>query len=155
MDAFDRGRAYAAAGMVAAGVATILGTLLDWVTIRPPQIIPADLIPAAEPFTGLETKSAPYLLVSAGIVILSAVMLVWRQRTVWAWIGFLASMVVGGLAFQNYRGLDELFYDQMERIGEPSAALGLTLVVGGGIAGLIASAAGVAAAPPEPKTEPT
>ena len=155
MDTFDRARAYSAAGMVAAGAATIIGTLLEWVTITPPQIIPADLIPQAEPFTGLETKSAPYLLIAAGIVILSALLLVWRRRTLYAWIGFLASMVIGGLAFQNYRGLEELFYEQMERIGEPSAALGLMLVVAGGIAGLIASAAGVAAAPSTPEADPT
>lgn len=155
MDTFDRARAYAAAGMLAAGIATVVGTMLDWVSIRPPQIIPADLIPAAEPFAGFETKSGPYLLIAAGVLILSAVMLTWRQRAIWAWVGFLASMVVGGLAFQNYRGLDELFYEQMERIGAPSPAIGLMLVVAGGIAGLIASAAGVAAAPKAPETDPT
>jgi hypothetical protein len=155
MDTFDRARAYSAAGMVAAGVATIIGTVLDWVTVTPPKIIPADLIPQTEPFTGLETKSAPYLLIAAGVIVLCALMLVWRQRTMWAWIGFGAAMVIGGLAFQNYRGLNELFYDQKDGIGEPAAAIGLMLVVAGGIAGLIASAAGVAAAPPTTETETT
>ena len=139
--------------MVAAGAAVILGTVLDWVTIEPPKIVPVDQAPQLEPFTGLETKSAPYLLISAGVVVISALFLVVRRRSLYAWLGFLASMVIGGIAFQNYRGLDELSYEQMERIGEPSPALGLTLVVAGAVVGLIAGAAGIAGVPPEAEAE--
>jgi hypothetical protein len=153
-DAFEKARSIAAAFMVAAGAAVIIGTLLDWVSITPPLITPVDLIPQTEPFTGLETKSAPYLLIAAGVVILSALMLVVRRKSLYAWLGFLASMVIGAIGFQNYRGMDELFYDQMERIGEPTAGLGLLLVVAGGIIGLIAGAAGIAGAPPEPEIDP-
>jgi hypothetical protein len=153
-DAFEKARSIAAAFMVAAGAAVIIGTLLDWVSITPPLITPVDLIPQTEPFTGLETKSAPYLLIAAGVLILSALMLVVRRKSLYAWLGFLASMVIGAIGFQNYRGMDELFYDQMERIGEPSAGLGLLLVVAGGIIGLIAGAAGIAGAPPEPEIDP-
>jgi hypothetical protein len=153
-DAFEKARSIAAAFMVAAGAAVIIGTLLDWVSITPPLITPVDLIPQTEPFTGLETKSAPYLLIAAGVLILSALMLVVRRKSLYAWLGFLASMVIGAIGFQNYRGMDELFYDQMERIGEPTAGLGLLLVVAGGIIGLIAGAAGIAGAPPEPEIDP-
>ena len=146
-DTFDRARAYAAAILVAAGAAVIIGTVLDWVTVEPPPILPIDQEPATKPFTGLETKSAPYLLIGAGIVILLALLMVARRRSIYAWGAFLTSMVIGGIAFQNYRGLDELFYEQMERIGDPAPALGLTLVAAGGVIGVIAGAAGIAAAP--------
>ena len=127
----------------------ILGTVLDWVTIDVPPIVPADQAEAAEPFTGLETKSAPYLLIGAGAVILLSLLLVARRKALYAWLAFLASMSIGAIAFQNYRGIDELFYLQMERIGEPDPALGLMLVAAGGVVGVIASAAGIASIPPD------
>lgn len=153
-DAFDQARSFAAAFMVAAGAAVILGTVLDWVTLTPPPIVPIDQEAQLEPFTGLDTKSAPYLLIAAGVEILAALMLVVRRRSLYAWLGFFASMVIGAIAFQNYRGLDELSYVQMDRIGEPSAAIGLLLVVGGSIGGLIAGAAGIAGSPQEAAPEP-
>ena len=131
----------------------ILGTVLDWVTVEPPPIIPADQIPQTEPFTGLETKSAPYLLIAAGAVILLALLMVTRRRGLYAWLAFLASMVIGGIAFQSYRGLDQLFYEQMDGVGDPAPALGLTLVVAGGVIGVIAGAAGIAASPSEPPAD--
>ena len=154
-DIFDRARSIAAAALVAAGAATIIGTLLDWVTLAPPELIPADQIPRTEPFSGLDTKSAPYLLIAAGIVILAALLLVVRRKTFYAWTGFLASVVIGAIGFQNYRGLEELSYDQMERIGEPAAAIGLMLVVAGGIVGVIAGAAGAVSIPPEDRAAET
>lgn len=151
-DTFDRARSIAAACLVAAGAAVILGTVLDWVTIEPPPLVPVDQIAATEPFAGLETKSAPYLLIGAGVVILSALFLVARRKSLYAWLAFLASMMIGGIAFQNYRGIEELFYVQMERIGDPEPALGLMLVAAGGVVGVIAGAAGVAAIPPVDRT---
>lgn len=153
-DAFDKARSIAAAFMVAAGAAVIIGTVLDWVTVTPPPIIPAAQIPQTEPFTGLETKSAPYLLIAAGAVILSALMLVARRRPLYAWLGFLASMVIGGIAFQNFRGINEVFFEQMDGVGEPDPAIGLLLVVAGGVVGIVAAAAGIAGAPPEAETDP-
>ena len=146
-DVFDRARVFAAAALVAAGAAVILGTLLDWVTVEPPRIIPADQIPATEPFTGLETKSAPYLLIGAGALILLALLVVVRKKSLYAWLAFLVSVGIGGVAFQNYRGIEELFYEQMERVGNPDVALGLTLVAAGGMIGVIAGAAAIAAVP--------
>jgi len=152
-DTFDRARSIAAAFLVAAGAAVILGTVLDWVTIEPPPFVPEDQAEATQPFTGLETKSAPYLLVGAGGVILLALLLVARRRSLYAWLAFLVSMFLGGIGFQNYRGIDELFYEQMERIGDPDPALGLMLVAAGGVVGVIAGAAGVAAVPPRDRAE--
>lgn len=146
-DAFDRARTIAAAFLVAAGAAVILGSVLDWVIVEPPPIIPVEQIPATEPFSGLDTKSAPYLLIGAGLVILLALLVVIRRKALYAWLAFLVSIGLGGFAFQNYRGLDELFYEQMDRIGDPSPALGLMLVAAGGVVGVIAGAAAIAALP--------
>jgi len=151
-DTFERARSVVAAFLVAAGAAVIIGTVLDWVTITPPPLIPVEQLPAAEPFTGLETKSAPYLLIGAGAVILLALLLVARAKSLYAWLAFLTSVMIGGIAFQNYRGIEELFYEQMQRIGEPDPALGLMLVAAGGVVGVIAGAAGVAAVPPPDRT---
>ncbi len=153
-DTFDRARSIAAAFLVAAGAAVIVGTVLDWVTIEPPLLIPADQIEATEPFTGLETKSAPYLLLGAGAVILLALLLVVRGKSVYAWLAFLASIGIGAIGFQNYRGIEELFYEQMQRVGDPDPALGLMLVAAGGVVGVIAGAAGIAAVPPSGDSSP-
>ena len=150
-DAFDRARSIAAAFLVAAGAAVILGTALDWVTVEPPPTVPADQVSQTEPFTGLETKSAPYLLIASGAVILLALLLVARRKSFYAWLAFLTSMIIGGIAFQSYRGINELFFDQMDGVGNPSPALGLMLVVAGGVIGVIAGAAGIAASPSEPQ----
>ncbi|MBW3594532.1 MAG: hypothetical protein KY391_03050, partial [Actinobacteria bacterium] len=147
-DIFDRARSIAAAFLVAAGAAVILGTALDWVVIELPPTVPDDQMNATEPFTGLETKSAPYLLIAAGAVILLALLLVARRKSLYAWLAFIVSMIIGAIAFQNYRGIEELFYVQMERIGDPDPALGLMLVIAGGVVGVIAGAAGIAAVPP-------
>lgn len=151
-DTFDRARSIAAAFLVAAGAAVLLGTALDWVTIELPPTVPEEQMEATEPFSGLETKSAPYLLIGAGAVILLALLLVARRRSLYAWLAFLASMIIGGIAFQNYRGVEELFYEQMERVGDPEPALGLMLVAAGGVVGVIAAAAGIAAVPPADRT---
>ena len=152
-DIFDKARSVSAAFLVAAGAAVLLGTALDWVTVKPPPIIPVEQEPALEPFTGLETKSAPYLILGAGAVILLALLLVARKKVIYAWGAFLASIAIGAIAFQNYRGIEELFYLQMERIGEPSPALGLTLVAAGGVVGVIAGAAAASSIPPDRNEE--
>lgn len=151
-DTFDRARSIAAAFLVAAGAAVLLGTALDWVTIELPPTVPEEQMEATQPFSGLETKSAPYLLIGAGAVILLALLLVARRRSLYAWLAFVTSMIIGGIAFQNYRGIEELFYEQMERIGDPEPALGLMLVAAGGVVGVIAGAAGIAAVPPADRT---
>lgn len=148
-DTFDRARSVAAAFLVAAGAAVILGTVLDWVTVEPPPTVPVDQAAQTEPFTGLETRSAPYLLIASGAVILLALLLVARRKSVYAWLAFLTSIVIGAIGFQSYRGIDELFYEQMDGVGDPAPALGLMLVVAGGVIGVIAGAAGIAASPSE------
>jgi hypothetical protein len=135
---------------VAAGAAAIIGTMLDWVTIEPPALIPSRQASRAEPFSGWETTHGPYIVIAAALVIVFALLLIVRRRSLYAWGAFIASMLVGGIAIANYRGLDQLFYDQMRRIGDPTPALGLTLVAGAGIVGVLAAAAAIAATPAIP-----
>lgn len=146
-DYFDKARSFAAAVLVAVGAAAIVGSFLDWVTIEPPGIIPADQAHKLETFNGIEAKDGLVILGAAGIVIFCAVMLVLRKRSAWAWGAFIGSMTIGGIAVADYRGIDQIFYQEMNRIGDPAPALGLTLVAAAGFIGLIASAAGVAATP--------
>ena len=138
-----------AAFLVAAGAAVILGTVLNWVTIEQPPILPVDQVDNAQPFSGLETRSAPFLLIAAGAVILLALLLVMRRKAIYAWGAFVATIVIGAIAFQNYRGINELFYEQMNGVGEPDPALGLMLVAAGGVIGLIASAGAISSIPPQ------
>lgn len=152
-DTFDRARTMSAAFLVAAGAAVILGTVLDWVTVEQPPVLPVDQIDNAQPFSGLETKSAPFLLIAAGAVILLALLLVARRKAIYAWGAFLATIVIGAIAFQNFRGVNELFYEQMNGVGEPDPALGLMLVAAGGVVGLIAAAGAISSIPPQSRDE--
>lgn len=146
-DYFDKARSYAAAVLFAAGGAAILGSFLDWVTIQPPVVVPADQVDKLEPFNGIEARDGLLIVGAAVFLILCTLMLVLRRRALWAWGAFLASMLTGGIAVADYRGIEQIFYDEMERIGDPAPALGLSLVAAAGFIGLIAAAAGVAATP--------
>ena len=146
-DFFDKARAVAVMVLVVAGLAAIAGTFLDWVTIEPPARVPNAQADRLAAFTGLETSDGR-LIVLAGIVVLgSAVALSIRKTSGPAWLAFAASIVIGAIAIADYRGIDTLFYDEMQRIGRPFPAFGLKLVAAAGILGLIGSVAGIAATP--------
>lgn len=152
---FDRARSVAAACMLAAGVAASAGTFLDWVTIVPPERIPEEQAERVATFRGIETSDGWIVLLAAGVILLSAVLLVVRKRSMYGWIGFFSSMLIGGIALADYRGIEELFYDEMNRIGDPSPAFGLTLVAASSLVGIIASAIGAAASPAPEQVSPT
>ena len=152
---FDRVRAISAAFLLAAGAAAIVGSLLDWVTVEPPIIIPAEQADRVAPFTGIEANDGWFVIALAILLILFAVMLVWRKRGIWAGAAFVVSMFIGGIGIADYRGIDQIFYDEMRRAGDPTPALGLTLVAVAGFVGLAASASAIAATPRrEPPTTP-
>ena len=146
-DYFDKARAVAAAFLIAAGAAAIIGSFLDWVTIEPPDVVPEEQAHRLDAFTGVEANDGWVIVGAASILILFTLMLVVRRRAVWAWGAFILSMLIGGIAVADYRGIDAIFYEEMRRIGDPTPALGLTLVAAAGFIGLIASAAAVAATP--------
>jgi hypothetical protein len=147
LDIFDRARSVSASILFACGLAAILGALLDWVTVEPPQVVPPNQTSLLDPFSGIEATDGWFVIAAGAVVILSAAMLVLKATSGYAWIAFFASMVVGGIALADYRGLEDLFYREMDRIGDPEPAIGLSLVAVAGIIGVIAAAAGVAASP--------
>ena len=142
--------------MIAGGLAAIVGAFLDWVTLTLPPTVPADQRDRAVPFTGMDTDDGKWVLIGGAVLILCAVMLYIRRRSLWAWLGFLASVIVGTIAIADYRAIGSTTSDlarQMDVVGEPSPALGITLVAAAALIGLIASLAGVAASPSPPSDE--
>lgn len=155
-DPFERARAAAAALLLAAGIAAIAGSLLDWITIsNAPELVPGSDFesqqverPDTEPFSGIEQGDGWAVLTAGIVVVVGAFLLFVRKRASWAWLALIASVVIGAIAFADYRGVAELA-NEMNVSGEVGPGLGLALVAGAGIAGLVASAAGIAATPSE------
>ncbi|MDQ3940097.1 MAG: LPXTG cell wall anchor domain-containing protein [Actinomycetota bacterium] len=144
---FDRARSIAAAFLFAAAAAAIIGSLLDWVTVEPPIIIPVEQADRVAAFTGTDANDGWFVIGMAILLILFTIMLLWRKRAIWGGGAFVASMFIGGVGVADYRGIDQIFYDEMRRIGDPTPALGLTLVAAAGFVGLIAAAGAIAATP--------
>lgn len=96
------------------------------------------------------------VFVAGILVIVCAILLMIRKRSLYAWICFLASMVIGAIAIADYRGLSDPtsgFLRGLEHAlnttiqGSAHPAIGLTLVAISGVGGLIASVVGIAASP--------
>lgn len=136
--------------MLAGGLAAIVGAFLDWVTLTLPPTVPADQRDRAVPFTGMDTDDGKWILIGGALLILCGVILYMRKRSLWAWLGFLASVTIGAIAIADYRAIGSVTSDlsrQMDVVGEPSPAVGITLVAAAALVGLISSLAGVAASP--------
>lgn len=143
----DKARGIAAAGMMAAGGAAILGSLLDWVTIESPAGFTGQ---PSIPFTGIEARDGWYVIIGAAIMIVLAGLLTWRRRGLYAWLGFLDSVVIGIIAIADYRGVNDLtstISRRMDIIGDAEAGVGLILVAVAALVGVLASLTGVAATP--------
>ena len=146
-DFFDRARLVAVVALIGAGALAIVGALLDWVTIAPPRVVPDAQADALATFTGLETSDGRIILAGGALLIVCGLLLGIRKRAGWAWAAFLVSIVIGAVGIADYRDITTVFYDEMNRIGKPSPALGLLLDAAAGIVGLVGSLAGIAATP--------
>ena len=146
-DFFDKARAFSAAILVASGAAAIIGTLLEWVSIESPAIVPPQQQDRLAGFTGLETSDGRIIAVGGLLLIVTAILLVVRKRPLFAWVAFLVSMAVGAIAIADYRDITGVFYDEMQRIGRPTPMFGLALCAGAGIVGLLGSVVGITATP--------
>ena len=136
--------------MVAAGLAAILGTFLDWVSLTLPPTIPADQRDRAVPFSGMDTSDGKLVLIGGVLLIVFGLALYLRRRSLWGWLGFLASVIVGIIAIADYRAIGSVTSDlsrEMDVVGQPSPGVGITMVAAAALIGLIASLAGVAASP--------
>jgi hypothetical protein len=161
-DFFDVARAWAGALMLAAGVAAVIGSTLDWVTIS----IRPELQPGAdfgtdealeepevtEPFTGLEARDGWWTLLGGALLVVAGAGIIVRKRSGWGWLGMLAAILVGAVGIADYRGMGDLassISQRMDIVGGAEPGFGLLLVVAGALAGLIGSVAGIAASPRE------
>jgi hypothetical protein len=148
-DYFDRARSVAAAILIAAAAAAIIGSFLNWVTITPPTT-EAGRRQASQPFSGVEARDGWYVIAAAAILALSSIGLVLRRRGVYAVLALVAAMVIGAIAFADYRGIGEVtssISERMNVVGDADPAAGIMLVAAGGFAGLIGAVIGLVATP--------
>lgn len=154
--------------MIAAGTAIGIGSVLEWVSLSdvPDRAEDADFgseedfadeRQRTEPVSGTETPYGINALVAGVVLIAAALILVVRRRGKWAWLGFLAAVVAGGLAITAYRAIADIsspLNQELDLVGRARPSFGLTLVATGAIAGLVASVGGVIATPyREPEEE--
>jgi hypothetical protein len=156
-DFFDRARSFSAVALVVMGTFAIIGCFLDWVTFSLDE--PAGTTTRQSPSSPIAgTKVSDWKVVFAGgvVVIVCAALLVIRKRGLYAWICFIASIIIGAIAVADYRGLGDPtsgFLRGLERTlhttiqGQAHPALGLTMIAVAGVGGLIASVIGIAATP--------
>ncbi|MGI8775068.1 MAG: hypothetical protein ACR2KQ_08680 [Actinomycetota bacterium] len=149
-DYFDKARTVAVAGLIVAALLAILGSLLDWVHITPPNILPPGEAPNVEPFTGVEAQDGLWVISGALILLACGVGLLLRRRGAYALLAFVISVVIGAIAVADYRGLGEVssaISRRMNIVGDASAGIGLKLVAVSALIGLISSVIGLAATP--------
>jgi hypothetical protein len=149
-DYLDKARAVAVSVLIAAGLAAILGSFLDWVTITPPEILPQEEVANTQPFTGIEARDGWWIVCAGGLLIILATALLVRRRSFYAWLGFLTSLFIGTVAIADYRGIADIgssISRRMNVVGDADPALGLILVAASALVGVVASLAGVAASP--------
>jgi hypothetical protein len=162
LDFFDRARRFAIAVLLLAGVAAVAGSSLDWITITVrPRLDPnadfgsnQDALEApgrSRPFTGLEAGDGYWALGGGIVLLLAAVLLLIRPRGRWAIVSFLVSLIIGAIAFADYRGVGDVnssISTRMDIVGAARPGIGLTLVAAAGFLGIVGSAAAIAATPP-------
>ena len=158
-DIFDKARALAVAALVAAAAAAVIGSFLDWVTINErPGIAPdvdfgsqaVEEPEFSEPYSGVDARDGWIVIVAGLVLALGAAGLAIRRRKVYALLAFIAAMVVGGIAFADYRAIGDVssgISDRMEIIGDPEPAIGITLVAVAGVVGLAGSVTALVATP--------
>ena len=120
----------AAVGLSIAGVVAIASALMDWVTITPPPVVPPGQEDTIDPFTGIEAGDGWFILAAGILLIATAPLLLVKRRSSWAWLAFAASVVIGGIAFADYRAIGDFHSDLMQRtgvVGDVDPALGITL----------------------------
>jgi hypothetical protein len=156
-DFFDRARSAAAIALVLLGALAIAGCFLKWVTfsLDEPAGTTTSQRPTA-PIAGTKVSDWKVVLIAGALVIACALALAIRKRSFYAWVCFLASMVIGAIAVADYRGLGDPtsgFLRGLERAlhttvkGKAQPGIGLTLIAVAGVGGLIASVIGIAATP--------
>jgi hypothetical protein len=149
-DFFDKARLLAAALLIVGAALLMIGPILDWVSIEPPEVVPRSEEANTHPFSGLEAGTGWVALV-AGVAILSNSALLLRLKvSSFAWLSLLAGVVAGGVTMADYRGLPDInssLAERMEVVGALSPGIGMILCAAGAVLVLLGAAAGIAASP--------
>jgi len=160
-DIFDSAQKWAAALLVLAGALSVVGATLEWVEISVrPQVrsdvdfgdnqVQVEELEPTQPFSGLEAGDGWFVLGAGVMMIIAAGLFLVSRANRYAWLGFLAAVVIGSIAFTDYRGVGDFtspISRRMEIVGKAVPALGLTLVAAAGLIGLIGAVVGIAASP--------
>ncbi len=144
-DIFDKAREWVSAALFLAGALAIVGSLLDWVTFTVAEPAVPGVRPS-DPISGLDIGDGKVVAGAGVVMILGAFMLVLRQKAAYAGLAMIASVVAGAISVSDYRSIGEVTA-QVNLVGVPHVATGLTLVVVASFLGLVASIAGVLATP--------
>lgn len=152
-DYFVRARRVAAAGLVVAAVIAAVGATLPWARATgTPTLVPGTdfgndgaIEPPRASVSGLEAGDGWWIVTGAIVLMISAtLLLLWARGAGW---GLLASVLIGGIAIADYRGIEQLAQDERVAGTEIGAGVGLTLVIGAAFLGTITAVAGMAASP--------
>jgi hypothetical protein len=155
-DYFERARLVAVALLFVAAATAIAGSFLDWVRITERPRLQGDLDFEQEveepkrsvPYSGTDAPDG-WIVVGAAVVLLVATVgLALRRRT--GWLAFLATVVIGAIAFAAYRSVGDISSSlsrRMEIVGDPEPALGITLVAAAAVAALLGSVLAMIASP--------
>ncbi len=93
----------------------------------------------------MEAGDGWWVVGAAIVLMISATLLLLRAHGA-GW-GLFASVIIGGIAIADYRGVQQLAQDERVAGSDIGAGIGLTLVVGAAFLGAITAAAGIAASP--------
>ena len=154
---FDKARSFAAALMIAAGAAAILGAVLDWVTITPPPVVPESEVAKTKPYSGLDAGDGWWVIALAIVLIAAAVALATAKNRGFARLAFGVAIVLGAIAIADFRAVGSLesgLSQEMDVVGDPDPALGILLVACAAILGFVGAVTALAASPRPADTEP-
>lgn len=161
-DFFDKARLGAAIVLLASAGLAIAGSLLDWVSIgERPELVEGvqfesqevEAPEKTEPLSGLEVRDGRWTLGGGLVLAVAAVALLIRKTSAWGWLAFAASLLIGGVAFADYRAVTSTAFAQrmeelgLEIFGERKPGIGLTMVAVAAVTGVIGAVGAVAASP--------
>lgn len=154
-DYFDRARVVAVTLLVLASVTAIAGSFMEWTTRGVLPSLPETTFdgPAPEPtapVTGVEAGEGNRVIAAAIVILVAATMLGSRRRAGWAWLAFIASVVIGAISIAAWRGIDRInsgFSQRIDVVSDIDPAAGLVVVAIAAGLGLVGSVLGVVATP--------
>jgi formate/nitrite transporter FocA (FNT family) len=101
-------------------------------------------------FNGFDARDGWWILGAALVMVAATALLAIRKRSGYAWLAFIASVVMGAIAVGDYRGVGSeasSIAQRMNIIGNAQPGIGLTLVAAAALAAFIGSLVAVAATP--------